>query len=260
MRDPWLLRPVDNSKQVRLFCFSHAGGNALRYLPWQSELGPAVDVCPIQLPGRGTRVAEAPPTSLPLLIAELAQLLCRYDQLPFVLFGHSLGALVAFELSRYCAAHGTRQPLHLVVSGCDAPRYRKVSRRLHELADEALMDVLAQYDGTPPEILAHREFMALLLPVIRADFALVADYQYETDALLNLPISVFLGKDDQQMQSREVRGWQEETSVPCEFTAFDGGHFFIDSESDAVLQHLRNVLNTHLNAAALSVGVVESDR
>jgi surfactin synthase thioesterase subunit len=238
---PWLLGTPQAGRKLRLYCFAYAGGGAHAYLPWQRHLGPDIEVCAVQLPGRGTRMAEPPCTSMDELVLNLAQVLSTQERTPFAFFGHSLGALVAFELARFCARHALPMPQRLIVSGASAPRGR-TPRHLHTLSDAALIDALRDYDGSPPEVLADRELMALLLPMIRADFTLGETYAYRPGPLLNLPITVLAGKADGHGAVASASNWCEETRATCTVHSFEGGHFFIQSAQDAVLACLRATL------------------
>lgn len=232
---PWLVREHKSvARRLRLYCFCYAGGSASVYAPWQARLDPAIEVCAVQLPGRGSRMAEKPFTSLPDLIKALAQVVARQDDLPFAFFGHSLGGLLAFELARYHRLHYMRMPERLFVSGCDAPQYRSPSRRLHTLSDPELIEVLRDFNGTPPEVLQHRALMDLLLPTIRADFALVDDYVYRPGLPLSMPITVLAGRQEKRT-AEQVEGWRKETLAECHVHWFDGDHFFILPEQQAVL-------------------------
>jgi surfactin synthase thioesterase subunit len=239
---PWVIRTASPARRRRLFCFPYAGGNAFAFARWQDVLDPAIEVCAIQSPGRGGRVAEPPIDSLPALLRALAPEVARFDDLPFTFFGHSLGALVAFELTRYLQLHGMRLPERLIVSGCQAPQYRSTSRDLHLLSDTALLETLRQYAGTPPEVLENRELMGLLLPTVRADFSLAENYRYRYYPSLPVPISVFAGTTDENKEPGQVDGWQKETSRACEVSWFEGGHFFLNERRDAVLQRLNGTL------------------
>lgn len=239
---PWVIRTASPVRRHRLFCFPYAGGNAFGFARWQDSLSPAIEVCAIQAPGRGARIAEPPIDALPVLLRALAPEVARFDDLPFSFFGHSVGALVAFELTRYLRLHGMRLPERLIVSGCQAPQFRSESRNLHALGDDAFLEVLRQYAGTPPEVLESRELMAMLLPTIRADFSLAENYRYRYSPLLPLPISVFAGTTDENKAPGQVDGWQKETSRACEVSWFEGGHFFLNERRDAVMQRINETL------------------
>ncbi|NHZ83272.1 alpha/beta fold hydrolase [Massilia sp. CCM 8695] len=232
---PWLLRHAGNGRRFRLFCFSYAGGSAAPFLAWQASLPPSIEVCAVQLPGHGARFGEAPFHSLAQLVDALAPVIAREAGLPFAFFGHSLGGLLAFELARHCQRQRLAMPEHLFVSASSAPRQRRTKRHLHGLDDEALIAALGDYNGTPPAILADRELMALLLPAIRADFAMVETYAYRDDAPLDIPITVLAGTNDSHVAAQHLPCWQKETSDVCQLRWFEGDHFFIHNRQQEVI-------------------------
>jgi len=209
---PWLIRKTGAVRRLRLYCFCYAGGNAVSFMPWQANLDPDIEVCAIQLPGRGARLGEQLYRSMPKLIEDLAQVILRDAPLPFAFFGHSLGGLLAFEMARFFARHQLAMPEHLFVSGVAAPQFRNPSKNLHALPDDQLIQSLRDYNGTPLDILENRDLMELVLPTIRADFALAENYQYRAGLRLNVPITVLAGKLDVDIAPDQVNGWQKETA------------------------------------------------
>lgn len=239
---PWLIRLPGGPRRLQLFCFPYAGGSASGFLPWQTRLAPATEVCAVQLPGRGPRISEPPMQDLEGLLDALASVISQFARAPFAFFGHSLGGLLAFELTRRLRRASLPMPQRLIVSATRAPRCRGTSRRLHELDDDALLQALGDYNGTPPEALAHRELMELLLPAIRADFALLHSYRYDAEAALAIPITVLAGRRDDHVPAESLHGWQECSSVPVRQHWFEGDHFFVQTDIDAVMA----VLNAEL--------------
>ena len=237
----WLVRNCNGAARLRLFCFPYAGGGADVYAGWHAGL-PGVEVCAVQLPGRGARFREAPLDTFADLLTQLSQVVAQDRSLPFAFFGHCLGGLLAFELARYCQRHYLPEPARLIVSGAPAPRQRGESQGLHLLPDDELIAFLQRSQGTPPEVLAHKEFMALMLPSIRADFGLGERYVYRLQPPLGLPIAVYAGKDDAQLSAATLQGWDKETTEHCHTRWFNGGHFFLHTERDAVLAALREDL------------------
>jgi surfactin synthase thioesterase subunit len=231
----WLLRQPGPRRRARLFCFSYAGGNPAAFLPWQKAIDPAIEICAIQLPGRGTHLAEPATASMPTLIKALAHEISRLSDLPFAFFGHSLGGLLAFEVTRWCKLDYLPLPVHLFVSACAAPQSRNPTEALHQLPDTELIQRLASYNGTPPEVLAHRELMEILLPAIRADFQLVEEYRYRPGLPLGAPITVLAGRRDRHVTAEQAAGWRRETLAACQIRWFEGDHFFIHGELEAVL-------------------------
>lgn len=237
-RSPWLITAPAPQARMRLFCFPYAGGSAFNFTPWRAALDPSIEICAVQLPGRGARISDRPISSMPALLKMMAPAITQHSPLPFVFFGHSVGALIAFELARYLRLHGVGGPDHLFMSGCQAPQYRSPTRKLHELPDAAFLDELRSYNGTPAEVLENRELMELMLPTIRADFALAEDYVYRSGPQLQVPVSVFAGKDDDNKAPGQVDGWTRETANDCRITWFEGGHFFVNTARDAVIRQL----------------------
>jgi surfactin synthase thioesterase subunit len=233
--NPWVMRRPGAACDMRLYCFCYAGGSASIFMDWQPTLGPSIEVCAIQLPGRGARFGEPSSVDLHELTEVLAIEICKFANVPFAFFGHSLGGLLAFEVARALARTGRAEPRHLFVSACDAAQYRSKSPGYHLLDDSALIAQLAKYNGTPPAVLEHHELMALLLPSIRADFSLVENYQYLPAAPLSMPMTVLAGTEDDVDSPEQVHGWQLETDGPFRVQWFEGGHFFIHDHQQAVM-------------------------
>lgn len=211
-------------------------------MDWQEAFDAELEICAVQLPGRGVRIAEQPYTVMPALVADLSAAIDKDSPMPFAFFGHSLGGLLAFELARYRLGKGLSMPAHLIVSGCSAPQARPASRGMHKMEDAELIGVLREYNGTPREVLDHRELISLLLPTIRADFLLAEEYTYRPAQVLDIPITVFAGTGDPYCSPEAVDQWRKETHGPVDIHAFEGDHFFIQSNRAAVLNRLAKTL------------------
>jgi surfactin synthase thioesterase subunit len=250
---PWLvLRPgaPPSPRPVRLYCFPYAGGHAGVFMPWQAGLDPDIEVCAVQMPGRSSRLREPAMTTIPELVESVAEVIARHgDERPFAFFGHSLGALVAFEIARYNARHGLPQPSRLLVSGCEAPAHRGEPRNLHLLDDDALLDRIKSFNGTPPEVLANRELSALILSVMRTDFALEPGYFYEPGPKLEIPVTALAGTEDRHGRWQDVDRWSEETCAEFRLHWFQGDHFFLNSRQDAVIACVKHALGDLVSAA-----------
>jgi medium-chain acyl-[acyl-carrier-protein] hydrolase len=239
---PFIVFHTAPNPRLRVYCFSYAGGSAAYFRPWQALLGPDIQLCAIELPGRGTRFHETPMSRLQDVVEGVAEAVSIQDPVPFAFFGHSLGALLAFETARRLRASGQQQPGHIFVSGCQAPRHRSSSRRVHLLDDVDFKKALAEYKGTPPAVLDNDELMALFLPTLRADFRLSETYVYAPGPTLDQPLTVLAAHDDPYTSKAEVEAWASETSGSCAVRWFEGEHFFITPQRESVIRHIRAAL------------------
>lgn len=209
------------------------------------------DVRPVQLPGRGGRFREAPYTQVRGLAVDACDGLKEHLAEPFALFGHSFGALVAFEVARELRRRGGPQPAHLFISGRRGPRRPDPVPPLHGLSDvRFLAEVRSRYGGIPDAILEEPELLALLLPTLRADLQAVETYTYEPDTPLEVPISAFGGLDDPWAGLEDLEAWRDETRGGFRITRFRGGHFYLnESEAEAALLE---TLGTQLGLVGVS--------
>ncbi|UYA58849.1 thioesterase [Pectobacterium sp. F1-1] len=241
---PWfhtlLPRPA---AALRLICLPFAGGSASHYQPFANGLPPWVELCAAQLPGRSTRLREAPC----LRVAEVVEALRQHIPLdkPWLLFGHSLGCRLGMSLMQALQEHGQRLPLHFIASGCRPLHLIRDISPMSSLSDAAFIQRLQGYGGTPPELLAHQELMALVLPMLRADFRLVEDYHLSSVTPLPLPVTIMGGRQDQNVPLMELPQWQTLFTDPVTVRLFDGGHFFIQQQRQAVLEALTQILQRY---------------
>lgn len=232
---------------IRLYCLPHSGASAMVYSRWARKLPDWISVHPVELPGRGMRMAEALQTDMsdlvPQLAAEIGAKMSRYQ--PYALFGHSLGALVAFELAHALSQSGFASPKMLFASGTAAPTRREDYEDEYSVpkSDAELISDLRELQGTPEEVLANQELMDLTLPVMRADYLLCGNYKYEhtTKNKLGCPLHVLAGKDDKATKE-QLLAWHQETSSATGLSYFDGGHFFTQERESDVLALLSQAL------------------
>lgn len=224
--------------RLRLFCFPYAGAGASVYRSWRETLPAGVELCPVQLPGRERRIREPPRTRLPVLVGELGDALRSLLELPFAFFGHSMGALLAFELARELRRRGGPRPVHLFVSGHQAPRLPAPHPPVHHLPDGEFLAEIRRLNGTPRELLEHEELRELLLPLLRADLEMCESYVYLAGEPLEVPISVFGGDADPEASPADLGPWEEETSREHAVRIYAGDHFFIHTARGAVLRDL----------------------
>ena len=222
---------------VRLLCIPFAGGGASAFRLWSAGLPPMVDVMVAQLPGRETRLRERPLTSIGAMVEHLRPAVTAHADLPFAIFGHSMGALVGLELARALRADGLPGPVHLFVSASNPPRRRETDLPpLHTLPDDALVAELdRRYGGVPAAVREQRELMELLLPMLRGDVTALETYRARELPPLDCPITAYAGSSDALATPESMRGWGLETSGRFHARTFDGGHFFINTHRDPLL-------------------------
>jgi medium-chain acyl-[acyl-carrier-protein] hydrolase len=201
-----------------------------------------VEVCPIQFPGRGTRLTEPPFSQLSQLVEALTETLLPLLDKPFALFGHSLGSLVIFELARRLRAIHQLRPLRLFVSAGPAPQIPHRGTPIHGLPEKEFAAELNRLNGTPAELLNHDELMEIVLPSLRADFALYESYQYSSGPPLNCPISTFGGLSDQKVSHSDLEAWREQTSLSFSIRMFPGDHFFLKTTQPLLLRAISQEL------------------
>ncbi|HET6211036.1 MAG TPA: GSCFA domain-containing protein [Jatrophihabitans sp.] len=235
----WFSRAVDVPDAPRLFYFPYAGGNAAAVLPWQDELGSAVELQVAALPGRGTRLFETPLHDLAELVDQLAAGVADRTDRPYAFFGYSVGALVAFEVARELRRRGLPGPMCLWVAGAEGPQTRSLKQRLHDMQEAELIAALRDYGGTPTEVLDDPELTELLLPGIRADFALSERYAYRPEPPLDLPIEVLRGSHDPYVQAELAAGWARESTRPVRERCFAGDHFFVEPHREEIIDLVR---------------------
>lgn len=245
---PWLTvverRP---NARIRLFCFPHAGGGASVFRTWSEGLPSTVEVCPIRLPGREGRISEPPFTRLKPLVQALAQALIRYLDKPFAFFGHSMGALVSFELARQLRRRHTLSPAHLFVSGRVAPQLPDPQPPIHALPNSKFLEELRRFNGIPEEILESPELMELMLPTLRADCAVDETYVYSIEPPLDCPISAFGGLQDSTVSRDSLAAWRNQTRLSFSMQMFPGNHFFLHTGQPLLLQTLYRQLHSLIN-------------
>ncbi|MFD4557855.1 thioesterase II family protein [Streptomyces sp. NPDC058469] len=234
--------------RVRLVCFPQAGGGTLTYRPWMALLAPDVDVLPIVLPGRDSRYREAPCTDLAQLARAAAEGLrpVLFDQehhVPYAFFGHSLGAVLAYETAHVLSdAH--HPPALLIASGSAPPHRAAAARRTcHTLPDAEFLTEVVRLGGVPHAALDEPELIQVMLPVLRADFTAAETYAPAADAPLDCPVAVYAGDTDSSVPRRQLTEWDRVTSMrPVRHRVFAGDHFYLDNARGPLLRALRGDL------------------
>ncbi|MGW6919348.1 thioesterase II family protein [Kitasatospora sp. NPDC054939] len=249
--DRWYRRfHARDTAPVRLVCFPHAGGTAGWYHPLSAALSPYSDVLAAQYPGRQDRYAEPGITSLDLLADRLYRTLQPYADRPLVLFGHSMGASLAFEVARRFEAddrpHRAGGPVHLVLSGRGAPSLDRDEPKEHMLSDGALLERVTDLGGTDPRLLAEPELRELILVSLRSDYTAVDTYRAAPGARVGVPVTALTGDADPRVTPDEAAGWAAHTDASFDLRVFPGGHFYLADR----MREVADVIAERLRAAA----------
>lgn len=222
--------PCDDPPLMRIVCFPHAGGNASGYHSWAGGLPGWCQVCAIQLPGRASRFTEASTTNFVELVPLLARAVGTLLDIPVAFFGHSLGAILAFEVSRELRRTRSVMPQRLIVAGRRAPHLADTDAPRHDCDDADLVAYLCENEGTPAEFLANKELLKVVLPVLRADLKLLKSHQFTEEEPLSCPILVYGGTADDESACGRLRAWRCHTTARFTLEMLPGGHFFVHSE------------------------------
>jgi surfactin synthase thioesterase subunit len=224
-----------------LVCLPHAGGSATFFFPLARALAPAIDVLAVQYPGRQDRRQEPNIDNLPELADRIIDALRLMDDRPFALFGHSMGAVLAYELALRLPAAGLPTPSHLFLSGRRAPS-RHRDDRLHLSSDEDILAHLRRLGGPGSTALDDPEIRDMVLPVIRSDYRAVETYRHDPAAVLDCPITVLTGDRDGLVSTEEAQAWAEHTTGPIELVVLPGGHFYLADRNQQVVEVIRRRL------------------
>lgn len=228
--------------RLRLWCFPFAGGGANAFRTWHRELPTDVrgdvEVWAIELPGRELRLREPPFTDIAALIAEVVDGITPRLASPYMFFGHSMGALVSFEVARALRAATVTGPAHIAVSAHRAPHLPYRHRRVHDLDEHEIVARLRRLGGTSEAVLDDRELKDLILPTVRADLAICERYVYEESEPLGCSFTAFGGRDDTEVSREELTAWRDHTSGAFGDRVLPGGHFFLDTARPLFLRLL----------------------
>ena len=241
MKSVWFMRhrPLP-APTLRLFILPHAGGGTAQFRRWSEALTPRVETCAVLLPGREARLREAPLTSARTLIELLATEMQPFLHQPFAVLGHSMGALLAFELACELRRRGLPLPRKLYLSGRRAPMLPAPPEQppLHRLPDTEFLEQVCRMGGIPQAVLAEPELPGLILPALRADFTLLETYVWAPQAPLDCPFLMFGGRQDPRASVEQLTAWKELTCRDFDLKLFPGGHFYLHDRGSSFLTEL----------------------
>jgi medium-chain acyl-[acyl-carrier-protein] hydrolase len=230
-------RPARTVPALRLFCFPHVGAGASAFNLWRPAWIPDnMELWTVRLPGREQRLSEKPFRRMGPLVEALYEVMAPQLSGPYAFYGHSLGALVAFEMARKIQRQGGPCPIRLLVSAHTAPQLGLCRPVLHNLPDKEFVDALRRFAGTPDEAFENEDLMSIMMVVLRADFEVDETYSYDEGQPLECPISAFGGTDDPGVSQADLAAWKMHTSQTFNLYMMDGDHFFIFRSPDFLLR------------------------
>ena len=242
---PWLPGfPNHADGKPRLFCFPFAGGSGEYYRSWQTELGELAAVCPVELPGRGSRSSEPFAASITRMAREIALVILSIGGGPFVFFGHSLGAMLGIETALALKRLEGCLPRLFLASGLPPPHTGLVRPPDPDSPEALLKDVIRGFGGTPASVLDEPELAAYFLPIFRSDFRLAHEYVPSCAEPLDMVITALAGVDDPDTPEADVARWGEMSGHPLRLHLFSGGHFFLEERRRAVLRVVANEITS----------------
>ena len=239
--DKWIGIPRPNPRAtVRLFCLPYAGSGANVFYRWQHSLPDGVELCLVHLPGRGKRLREKPLSSMDSLLNALERPMLGYLDLPMAIFGHSMGALIGFELARHLRSKYGVQPARLFVSGCNPPRNKYIHQSPESFPTRQFISELRRIECLP--VGYSEQFVELALPALKADLSVCETYSYTTGQPLDCDIAAFGGFQDCIVKYEQLEEWRSETTGHFGLHVFRGGHFFVHTAESFVLKAVSSEL------------------
>lgn len=231
--------------KVKLFCFPHAGGSAMVYQGWKKYLNQSIELHPVEMAGRGRRFGEKPYKTIEQAVEGLYTYVDKYlnDTKEYAMFGHSMGSIIAYEVAHKIKKLKGREPVHMFFSGRFPPHIVKDDELVHKLDDEAFIEKVLEMGGTQKEVFENKELLSIFMPVLRADYEAIETYSHvPKDECLDCNISILGGKLDKEVTIEDLNQWSKYTRKQCKVYEFDGGHFFINQETQDVVNIINDTL------------------
>lgn len=240
-------RPRPNpSAKMNVFCFPFAGGSSTTFHAWLDYLHLDAELITVQMPARGSRLADEPCDNMNDLVESLFLNISPFISKPYLFFGHSMGSKVAFELARKLHQCELPLPVHFIASSCPAPFLPRSADPIHALPNAEFIDRLAQLNGTPERVLKSRELMSLLMPALRADFKILETYVGSQDILLPSTITLCGGAGDKSVAQSDILAWRCLFQQSGDLHMFDGGHFFINNNAELLVSKINHIISSEI--------------
>lgn len=231
-------------ERIKLFCFPYAGGSSFIYNEWRKFFDDDIEIIAVELQGRGKRITEPLYKDLDHVIEDMFLILKeQIDGAPYMFFGHSMGAMIAYELCQRLLEENRSLPEHVFFSGRGAPHIlREDKEKFHMMSDEKFKEEVLSLGGTPPEIFSHPELLEFYLPILRSDFEIAeSDISREIINPLPFDITVFLGKEE-DITASQACGWKEHTTKSCTISYLNGEHFFLHDHVKTIAERVNSIV------------------
>ncbi len=248
MNNKWIVVPTPRpAAKIILLCFPFAGGSSNSFRSWAGILPPSVELWAIELPGHGSRLSEPLVESIEDLIAPLSEGIVESLEKPFAIFGHSMGALLGFEVALYLQNQYQKIAQHVFLSGHGAPGTPRHEPEIHHLPKPEFIAKIKEYNGTPQEVLENEELMDLMFPILKADFKLCETYQHQNSDQLRAPITALGGIQDPSITRQDMEQWAQFTSNSFNVRFFPGDHFYLLHQKINLLKAILTDISSHFN-------------
>lgn len=245
-KNNWFLIPQARpNAKMRIICFPYAGGNTSTFSHWSSQLPDEIELVAAQYPGRTSRIFEPMHNKMDDLVADLITTIPKYLDKPYILFGHSLGSRVAFELMYQLNMLSMPKPRHFIASGSRGPQKSVVKKSIYNLPNHEFKAELAKLNGTPEAILNNDDLMELYLPMLRADFQIADNYCFQKSVKFNCSFSILAGDQD-EINDEELHSWNDFFADKGKIVTIEGDHFFIDKNSTATISAVNSIIESLL--------------
>lgn len=239
---PASLNSAKDKMRGRLVCFPYAGGGASAYYRWPELILPDLELIRITLPGHEHRIREPLVKNIGEIIEKVSDELRFITEEPYAMFGHSMGAIIAFETCREFRRKKLPLPDHLFAAGYRAPQLPDTDNPITHLPNHEFLEKVCAYGGMPQGILNNKELLDIFVPILKADYQIIESYQYAAEPPLNCSITTFGGIADQKVSSRQIVEWEKQTKKEFKSRFFDGGHFFIKNRESELVGEINLIL------------------
>ena len=238
--------------RINIFCLPFAGGSKYSYNEYSNIVSDEIRLIPIEIPGRGSRIRETLCTDIDHIVHDIFhQIKDRLDE-PYAIYGHSMGALLGYLLTKQISRHALNFPKHLIFTGRKAPSVSNKKAFTYLLPKAEFVKELVVLGGSPAEVLDNEDLINFYEPIIRADFMAVENYKYEASPPLDIPITVMFGTEEDFTRA-QAEAWQRETTTRLELIQFPGGHFFIYQYAKQIVEIITKTLSQYNNGISANV-------